>query len=261
MSSLLADGGVGKTALRYAQLLSLATGRSLTGDYVFQRCRVLIVSLEDDDRELRRRILAAMLHHKIDRAELKGWLFLAAPGAAGGKLMTMDRNGRLIPGTLGHNLESVIATRKIDIVSLDPFVKAHSVKENNNSAIDDVVQILTDLGAKYNIAIDAPHHTSKGPADPGNANRGRGASAMNNGGRLVYTLATMNAEEAQAFGISEENRKTYIRMDSGKVNIARALGAAKWFHLVSVPLGNATDIYPNAGRAKTYDRTGNRSIT
>src|SRR4029078_2329968 len=51
MSSLLADGGGGKTALRYAQLLSLAIGRSLTGDHVFQRCRVLIVSLEDDRDE------------------------------------------------------------------------------------------------------------------------------------------------------------------------------------------------------------------
>jgi hypothetical protein len=46
-----------------AQLLSLATGRPLTGEHVFQRCRVLIVSLEDDADELRRRVLAAMLHH------------------------------------------------------------------------------------------------------------------------------------------------------------------------------------------------------
>jgi hypothetical protein len=58
MSSLLADGGVGKTALRYAQLLSVAIGRSLTGDHVFARCRVLIISLEDGPDELRRRILA-----------------------------------------------------------------------------------------------------------------------------------------------------------------------------------------------------------
>ena len=35
-------------------------------------------------------------------------------------------------------LEDVIVNRKIDIVSLDPFVKAHSVEENSNSAIDDV---------------------------------------------------------------------------------------------------------------------------
>src|SRR5215216_3147130 len=48
LSSLLGDGAVGKTALRYAQYLSLATGRALTGEHVFQRCRVLIVSLEDD---------------------------------------------------------------------------------------------------------------------------------------------------------------------------------------------------------------------
>jgi hypothetical protein len=85
VSSLFAEGGTGKTALRVAQLLSLATGKSLTGEHVFQRCRVLIVSLEDDAEELRRRILAAMLYHKIDRSELKGWLFLAAPGAAGGQ--------------------------------------------------------------------------------------------------------------------------------------------------------------------------------
>jgi hypothetical protein len=38
MSSLLADGGVGKTATRLAQLISLALGRSLTGEHVFQRC-------------------------------------------------------------------------------------------------------------------------------------------------------------------------------------------------------------------------------
>ena len=79
------------------------------------------------------------------------------------------------------SIEAVIVERKIDIVSIDPFVKSHSVEENTNSAIDDVVQVLTDLADKHNIAIDAPHHTSKGTADPGNANRGRGASAMKDG--------------------------------------------------------------------------------
>jgi AAA domain len=253
MSSLLADGGVGKTALRYAQLLSLATGRSLTGDHVFQRCRVLIVSLEDDRNELKRRILAACLHHGVQRSELKGWLFLSAPGASAGKLMTTDKNGRLLRGDMAGHLEAVVKARNIDVVSLDPFVKAHSVEENNNSAIDDVVQVLTDIGAKHNIAVDVPHHTSKGPADPGNANRGRGASAMNNGGRLVYTLSTMSSEEAKAFGISEDQRRTYIRMDSAKVNITRHLGNAKWFRLIGVSLGNATELYPNGDEVQTVE--------
>jgi RecA-family ATPase len=226
MSSLLGEGGVGKTAVRYAQLLSLAIGRSITGDYVFQRCRVLIVSLEDDADELRRRILAVALHHGIDRALLKGWLFLSAPGAGGGKLMTLDKRGQLARGALADKLEAVITARKIDIVSIDPFVKTHSVDENANSAIDDVVQVLTDLGAKYDIAVDAPHHISKGPADPGNANRGRGASAMKDAARLVYTLMPMSIEDAEDFGVSEEQRRQLIRMGSGKVNITKALSTS-----------------------------------
>lgn len=139
MSSLLADGGVGKTAIRYAQLVSLAIGRSLTGEYVFQRSRVLIVSLEDNKAELQRRILAVLLHHNIDRSELKGWLFLSTPGAAAGKLMSSDKGGRIVRGQLANHLEDVIEKRKIDLVYLDPFVKSHSVEENSNSAIDEVM--------------------------------------------------------------------------------------------------------------------------
>jgi hypothetical protein len=253
MSSLLADGGVGKTATRYAQLMSLAIGRPLTGEYVFQRCRVLIVSLEDDTKELRRRILAARLHHKVELSELKGWLFLAAPGAAGGKLMTADKAGRLVRGSLADKLEHIIETRNIDLVYLDPFIKSHSVEENSNSAIDDVAQLLTDIGAKYDIPIDTPHHTSKGTADPGNANRGRGASAHKDAGRLVYTASPMSAEEAEALGVSEETRRMLLRIDSAKVNIVPPMTKAKWFRLVSVPLGNATDLYPNGDDVQTVE--------
>jgi hypothetical protein len=245
MSSLLADGGVGKTALRCAQLVSLALGRSLTGEHVFQRCRVLIVSLEDDASELRRRILALLLHHGINRSELAGWLFLSAPGGQRGKLMTLDRRGNPVRGPLADDIEATIVTRKIDIISIDPFVKSHSVEENSNSGIDDVVQVLTDLAAKHDIAVDAPHHTAKGASDPGNANRGRGASAMKDGARLVYTLTPMSTDEAKAFGVSEEQRRFLVRMDSGKVNIAPPLRSASWFRLLGIRLDNANELYPH----------------
>jgi AAA domain len=254
MSSLLADGGTGKTALRYAQLLSLAIGRSLTGDHVFQRCRVLIVSLEDDVDELRRRILALMIHYKIERSELKGWLFLSARGAAGGKLMVVDEYGRYIRGALGRHLEDVIVAWKIDIASIDPFVKSHSVEENANSEIDDVVQVLTDLATKHNIAVDSPHHTSKGMPDPGNVNRGRGASAMKDAARLVYTLTPMSTDEAQTFGVREEERKFLVRMDSGKVNIAPPMRAARWYRLVGVKLENKTELYPSGDEVQVVEQ-------
>lgn len=254
LSSLVAEGGTGKTAVRYAQLLSLATGRELTGEHVFQRCRVLIVSLEDDIHELRRRILAVMLHYGIEQHELSGWLFLSAPGAAGGKLMATDKKGRATRGDLADKLEATIVKRKIDLACLDPFIKTHSVEENNNSAIDDVVQILTDLGVKYDLAIDTPHHARKGPADPGNAANGRGASSQKDAGRLVYTLTVMTLEDAKLLGVPEEQRRSLLRMENAKVNIARPATKAVWFRLVNVSLGNRTELYPNGDQVQTVER-------
>ena len=77
---------------------------------------MLIVSLEDNADELRRRLRAACLHHRIDQAELKDWLFLATPGVAGGKLMMLDPRGRPIVGALAAKLSRTIKERKIDIV-------------------------------------------------------------------------------------------------------------------------------------------------
>jgi AAA domain len=66
ISSIVAAGGTGKSALRLVQLISLALGRPLCGQHVFRRCRVLIISMEDDDLELKRRIKAALIHFGID---------------------------------------------------------------------------------------------------------------------------------------------------------------------------------------------------
>ena len=44
LTSIFADGAVGKTALMIAMALSLATGKKLIGEHVFVRCPVLLVS-------------------------------------------------------------------------------------------------------------------------------------------------------------------------------------------------------------------------
>jgi hypothetical protein len=252
VSSLIADGGVGKTAVRIAQSLSLATGRCLTDENVFRRCRVLMVSLEDDKDELRRRVQAAMLHHRVKPEDVKGWLFLAAPGSGGAKLATTGVGGHTV-GALEIQVVEAIKRHAIDAVCLDPFVKSHSVEENANNAIDFVAGILARIAIEYDCAVDAPHHVSKGPTDPGNANRGRGASAFKDAARLVYTLTVMTPDEAKLFGVPETERRRLIRMDAGKVNIAPPAASAKWFRLVGVPLGNGTDLYPRGDEVQTVE--------
>src|SRR5829696_3087033 len=101
ISSVLAEGGTGKTAYRIAQMLALVTGRPLTGEHVFQRCRCLLVSLEDGRDELRRRIRAAMRFYGVEPEEVKGWLFLAVPGEIAAKLAVTE-NGTHRAGPLAE---------------------------------------------------------------------------------------------------------------------------------------------------------------
>jgi RecA-family ATPase len=252
VSSLIADGGVGKTAVRIAQLLALATGRPLTGEHVFQRSRVLYLSLEDDRDELRRRVKAAMLHHGVSAEEVRGWFFLTALGSSGWKL-AITENGEHKTSVLQTRLVEVIRRRRIDVVCLDPFVKSHAVEENANNAIDFVAGILAEIATENDCAVDAPHHVNKGLPDPGNANRGRGASAFKDAGRLVYTLTPMSDDEAKLFDIEEDERRRLVRMDNAKVNIAPRPVGAKWFKLVGVPLGNRTDLYPIGDEVQTVE--------
>jgi len=237
LSSIVATGGTGKTALRMLQFLALATGRPLTSEHIFRRCRVLMLSFEDDLDELNRRLKAALIHHKITRAELKGWLCIAAP--KGAKLAEMHKGTRQI-GQLEKMLREAIERCRPDIIGLDPFVN----DENDNGAMDFVCDLLAQLAIEHDIAIDAPHHTKKGTLAPGDADTGRGASGIKDAARLVCTLTTMGEADATAFSISDIDRRQYIRLDPAKVNIASRAQDAKWFRLVSVRLDNGTEDYP-----------------
>jgi hypothetical protein len=250
LSSLIADGGVGKTALRIAQLMSLATRRSLTGEHVFLQCRVLIVSLEDDADELRRRVYAVMRRYGIKPADVRGWLFLAAP--KGVRLAEM-KDGAPAASTLQKLLTDAITDLKIDVVSLDPFIKSHGLEENSNGAIDYVCTLLTKMAIDHDISVDLPHHTKKGLGGPGDADRGRGATAMKDAARLVYTLNPMTTEEAQQFDLTEVERRSLVRMDSGKVNIAPPATDTTWFRIIGMPLENGHGIYPAGDNVQTVE--------
>jgi len=238
VSSLLASGGTGKTALRVAQLLALATGRPLTGEHVFLRCRVMLIGLEDGIHELRRRARAAMLHYGVAPEDVQGWFFIVALPPEGGKLVSDKGEAQMKKW-----VEAQIAEKQLDLVCFDPLVKTHDAEENDNGAIEQVIGALARLAITHSIAVDAPHHISKGISDPGNADRGRGASSFKDGGRLIYTLTAMSAEEAEQLGIAVDERRQYVRVDAGKVNLAPS-SKTKWFRLIGVKINNGTELYP-----------------
>src|SRR5262249_26023225 len=138
-----------------------------------------------------------------------------------------------------------IKRRQPDIISLDPFVKTHSLEESDSGDMDFVCDLLARLAIEFNIAVDSPHHVHKGTMTPGDADSGRGSSGIRDAGPLVYTLAPMSAEEARGFAIEPQERWAYVRLDSAKVNIAARCATPEWFHIVGQSIGNATTDYPN----------------
>jgi hypothetical protein len=131
-------------------------------------------------------------------------------------------------------------------VLLDPFVAAHGVNENENTAMNMVAMILTSLADRLDVAISAAHHTPKGAHDAGDTSKSRGASAVVAAARLNFTVTPMSVEEADRFKIDPELRRGYIRFDKGNgTNLLPPARYAKWFQLESINIGNGTDTRPD----------------
>ena len=250
ISSLVAAGGVGKSALRLLQFVSLALGRPLCGQHIFHRSRVLLISLEDDTWELQRRIKAIADHFHFRREELSGWLFCATPRMA--KIAELKDRKRSI-GPLSQQIHDAIIRRKPDLISLDPYVKLHGLSENDSGDMDFVCNLLAAMAIEFNLAVDTPHHVHKGIVIPGDADSGRGSSGIRDAGRLVYTLTPMSEEEALTFNVSLEDRASYIRLDPAKLNIAARVSKATWFHIIGTPIQNGTAEYPNGDMVQVVE--------
>src|SRR6185369_11961445 len=73
----------------------------------------------------------------------------------------------------------------------------------------------------------------------------RGAKALTDSARVGLLMTTMSEAEAEQFGVSEDDRLGYVRLDDAKRNMAPA-SKARWFQLRSAKLGNTSNpTYPN----------------
>lgn len=237
VTTLIAPGGTGKSALMVATALSLASGRELLGKTVWGGPkRVWLWNLEDDGNELERQFSACILHHNVEDWEYGDRLFV---NDAGSSLCTATkgRDGLAIDEPVNVALVAEIRSRRIDVLIVDPFISSHRAEENDNGQMDAVAKRWASIARETGCCIILVHHTRKLGGQGVDAEAARGASALGNAARTVLVLNRMEKVEATRLGISDDERRSYFRVGNDKANRAPA-EAADWFHLASVKLGN-----------------------
>lgn len=240
VSATIAPGGVGKSTLVVADAIAMASGRNLVGQDVYSPLRVWLWNGEDPAQELQARVIAAMLHHRVRPDEIAGRLLLDSGRDTPIKIGHASANGPQIATPVIESLTAAIRDRQIDVLIADPFVSLHTLPENDNGAMDAAVKAFAQVADRTGCAIDLVHHTRKSNGADADIDSARGGSAIAGAVRAARALNVMSKEAAEGFGVEERDRRTYVRIDDAKANLAPA-GDARWFHLASQPLGNATN--------------------
>ncbi len=237
ISVLGAPGGTGKTAYAFGIALSVATGRELLNEPVHEPGNVWIYNLEDPKDELLRRFRAACEHYAIEKTEILGRIFLDSGRDRPLVIAESTRDGGIIVSPVVPLLIAELKARDIRVLIVDPFVRSHRLEENANDQMDAAAAEWGRVADQANCSIFLVHHFRKGGAS-GDAAAFRGASAVIDAARAALSQATMSEKEAQRFGIDDNERWQYVRVDNAKLNLAPPPEATTWLRLVSVDIGN-----------------------
>ncbi len=246
VTAVIAPGGVGKSSLITAMMLSMASNKPILGKTVYGGpLRCWQWNLEDGGDNLARARIAASMHHGIGQHDCGERLFVDS-GPEGATLCTAveDRVGFSIIEPVMENIVAAIRRLSIDILVIDPFVSSHAVNENDNNKIDAVAKAWARVAQATGCAIVLVHHSVKMRGEIVTADSARGAGALNNAARMTLVLNRMTPEQAESWGIEFGQAARFFNVADDKHNLSAA-EAADWFQIVSVDLDNGTETHPS----------------
>jgi hypothetical protein len=240
VSETASPGGSGKSSLVIVEALAMVSGKSLLGVKPSGKLRVWYLNLEDPIDELHRRFAAAIKFHELTTEDIgEDWLFINSGLTMPIKIASDDGRSVRVDHSAVAEMIKIITDNRIDVVVLDPFASTHRVKENDNTAIDEVVKTFGSIAERTKCAIMIVHHTRKPNGRELTVDDSRGASALHDAVRSARVINTMGVEEAIGAGIDPGRRRRYFRVDDGKLSMLPPAEASDWYEIRSVDLGNA----------------------
>jgi len=241
VSLLVAPGGTGKSSLILGIGMACATQRNLLGTVVHQQVNVAVLNLEDPQEEVDRRVTALSMRYGISDADISDRVFMTPEGRSVVIAAKGDDGFSVIHPDERAIIEKV-KDERIGLLAVDPYAESHALEENSNPDMVRAAAAWRRVARIGNCAVLLAHHVRKGTVDSIEA--ARGAKALTDSARVGLLLSTMSEAEADTLGVAQDDRLKYARLDDAKANLAPRAPKAVWFHLATVTLDNATELYP-----------------
>lgn len=222
---LSAPGGTGKSMFCLSLAVAVAGGENLFGKWaVGETGDVFYVYAEDSPSILHRRFQALHAINPISEDVLHRLHTVCVRTAP--PLFMIDG----IRGVAESNTDVVRALAEYiynvtganpRLLVLDPLVKFHTLDENSNNEMAQLMTLFTRVAEELKIAILITHHTGKGAVLSGNASTqqsARGASAIVDQSRFQIVLFGIDERTATMHGIRDEERWKYLVASTPKIN-------------------------------------------
>lgn len=246
-TTIVGPPGTNKSSLLLMDAVQIATGRGLIGDRVDETGHVLFLVGEDGRRDFEARLAGVLAHYHIAPADLRDRLHVIYQTEVDPSEYTL---GSMVADTAMLNTHMFAWLKKFPgLVALfiDPMVSWHRLIENDNAAMQLLCSAFRGLAAQAKIAVAFDHHVTKvSMADPeahvGNLAALRGASSIAGDMRWAFTMARLKPETATQFGIAEDQRKVYRRLDPLKASYGPDDGAPRILKIESVRIANGEHV-------------------
>ena len=150
VSGTAATGGTGKSSKAIVEAIEMAIGKKLLHDAVMQGrpLRIVLINLEDDRNTMDKRIAAVMRHYCLSKEDVEDRLIVIAKGEIKLKIARQLRSGDVERNELIIKaLTKLMIEKQADVLSVDSFIRTHKVHENDNSAIEEVVECGSPLNS------------------------------------------------------------------------------------------------------------------
>lgn len=236
----VAPGSSGKSLLSIAESLSIYTGEGLTHHGIVETGNTWVYNTEDPMDELERRFCAAAVFRGYRPEDMEG-VIISSGYENPIKLVAMSGSDIIVNERRRDSIINTIIKNNIKLFTLDPLVEAHLVAENDNTAMAVVVQTLRFIAKMGHCAVHIIHHTTKGKALYGSADKARGASALISASRIAHTLYPMAEGDGIKWGVAPDREPWYSRMDDAKMNLTAPNKNIYWFEKQSVTVSPHLD--------------------